>query len=168
MPNPLDQLLGNEFKRRVTPTSTAHHLRHLLQGDPDVLSIGAQYVAGSISDSAIEQFIDGVVRRLRPGSRLSNQLALAALAVVLEGKRNEFSRRVLTTMSQIKLNEIADAVGVAKECLAAARSEPALKVRDVYAQQSPPSFSWRDYTDNGVFGSRDGRFVEATFHMNPA
>lgn len=122
-----DEVLALE----MPPVSTARALRLLLRRHQSVRRLSESFALGSLTDLEVERFVSRLIERFQHGHRFEHQLALGALAVVLEHRYTEFSDRFLAQLARLKLEEFRSAIEVARECL---------RHREVRVQKSTKSF----------------------------
>lgn len=72
---------------------------------------------GLFGDAELTAFVSDVLRGFRPGERLPDQMALAALAVALEGNYSPFAESFLDQLASSPLAELGPASHVARACL---------------------------------------------------
>ncbi len=70
-----------------------------------------------ISWKTIRSFVDSQVSQFERGKRLPGDLALAALAVVLEQFSADFAEEFLCDLARLQLPEMLSSIRVARECL---------------------------------------------------
>lgn len=142
MPTLLDRLTDDEFHLSLGFMHTPAAIRRALLRSPDVKRLAAAIRYGLIHEDVIGRFVGSVTGPFEKGRRLPDDLALAALAVVLERRPTAFAEEFLHDLSRLDLTEMRLSIGVARECLANRYSLPKHQARsDVFprATQSAPA-----------------------------
>ena len=116
-PSLLDRLTTDSFHLSVGFTHTPSYTRRALQRSIDVRRIACALRFGEISEKEIREFVESITAKFKSGKRLDDDLALAAIAVVLEMRSSEFAEEYLHDLSRLRLAEMATSIGVACECL---------------------------------------------------
>jgi hypothetical protein len=117
-PFPLEQLKSDTFQARIGFVATAPALRRLLNRSPEVKEVKQAFRTGEVTETSIGNFVKSLMRDLSPGVPFRHDLALAALAVVLEKRPTQFAEEFLRDLAQLKLAEMSMSIRVARECLA--------------------------------------------------
>jgi hypothetical protein len=120
----LEYLKTPQFYGSVGLVQTPAPLRYVLKRLPGVRQIAIALQHGSITESMIRSFISSIVREYREGYRLPGELALAALAVVLELRPTDFAEEYLQDLAGLHLVEMIVSANVARECLKYRRALP--------------------------------------------
>jgi hypothetical protein len=113
----LEQLKSDDFFMRAGCLSTPIALRRVLSRAPEVASLQRALKQQAISEETLRQFVSWLLRDLRLGERFPHDLAIAALAVVLERRATDFAEEFLRDLSRLKLAEMSISIRVARECL---------------------------------------------------
>jgi hypothetical protein len=113
----LEQLKSESFAVAVGFLLPSPALRHVLKHQSEVQEIEDALNAGAMSDETIRAFVSRCMSELRRGERFPYDLALAALAVVLEYRPTVFAEEYLHDLSRLKLAEMGSSIRVAQECL---------------------------------------------------
>jgi len=92
-------------------------MRRVLQASPYVRNVSDALYTGGITAEALREFASSVVGGFSVGRRLSNDLALAALAVVLEHRQSKLADEFLHDLAGLQLAEMSMSIRVARECL---------------------------------------------------
>ncbi|HWE36573.1 MAG TPA: hypothetical protein VG406_08405 [Isosphaeraceae bacterium] len=160
----LDRLKGDEFDLAIGFLPAPAALRRLLQRSADVRRVAGALRYGAITEGMIREFVASIVAEFRPGRRLDDDLALAALAVVLELRPTDFAEEYLHDLARLELAEMGTSTAVARECLRCRYAVPKHEARSfVYPSvgPSPPRACWvplpRDWGDERR-GRRAARF----------
>lgn len=113
----LDQLTSEEFAISTAFLSTATTLRRFLARSTQVADVKAALRQGSLTEEASRRFVTSLLLEFRPGERFQHELAIAALAVALEQRGDDFAEEFLKDLSRLKRHEMNLCSLVAKECL---------------------------------------------------
>lgn len=113
----LERLLSDEFQARLGGVSTAPALRRLLARTPEVLELQKALAEQTLPEDAVESFVAGLLKELRPGTRFAHDLVLAAVAVALENRQTPFTARYLHDLADLRLAELSTSIRVAAEVL---------------------------------------------------
>ncbi len=85
----LDSLTTDEFALRLGVISNARAIHRRLQVCEEVHDIRSALLSGEISEESIEKFRAELLREYSPGQLFPHEMALAAIAVVLEMREQE-------------------------------------------------------------------------------
>jgi hypothetical protein len=113
----LDELISESFVVSVGFLSTPGTLRRFLLRSREVREIREALLQGAIDDETIRKFVSGLLAGFRVGARFEHEIALAALAVVLERRATDFADEFLLDLAKLKLAEMPLCIRVARECL---------------------------------------------------
>ena len=113
----LDRLKSDEFALSVGFLSTSRPLRRFLRKTDEVAAIRNALSERALTDETIRSFVSNLMSDLRRGERFPHELALAALAVVVETRPTEFAEEFLHDLSALRLSEMSLCIRVARECL---------------------------------------------------
>ena len=118
-PDCLEALLTEDFEAGMGPEGPSPWLRRRLQMAPQVQRVRAEVERGALSEEEdvgpfIREILDG---HLVEGRRFPHSMALAALAVALEGRRTEFAGQFFDILASHEVTEVLTANRVAAECL---------------------------------------------------
>ncbi len=91
----LDELISESFILSVGFLSTPGTLRRFLVRSREVREIREALRQGAIDEETIREFVSGLLAGFRVGSRFEHEIALAALAVVLERRATDFADEFL-------------------------------------------------------------------------
>ena len=128
-PQSLNQLTREEYSANLGFFHSPRVMRKALQNSADVQRVATDLSRGIITEELIRQFVSTLVDKFIPGERFADDLALAALAVVLELRETDFSEDYLFGLARLKLAEIPIGIQVARECLKNRHSMPKNEVR---------------------------------------
>jgi hypothetical protein len=92
-------------------------LRLALQRLPGVKRLEIALRRGEITEEMIRNFAGALAAEFQEGTRLPGDLALAALAVVLEQRPTAFAEEYLCDLARLRLAEMTTSSRVARECL---------------------------------------------------
>lgn len=70
----------------------------------------------AITDNTLRNFVSSLLQDLRRGERFPHELAVAAIAVALEGRATDFADEFLHDLSRLELAEMSACIRVAREC----------------------------------------------------
>ena len=111
----------------VAPTPSV--LRHLLRRRWEVRDLQIAYDSGCLLDEQLRTFVNGLLRESAACDRFPYQIALAAIAVMLESRFSLFAEEYLNDLSRIRSDRFSVAARVARECLAARKQATGTDVR---------------------------------------
>lgn len=134
----LDSLLTNEFEDAIFGVASPSALRVVLAKSREVKEIRTAAFCGSLGEDEIERFIDTLLLDFRRGERFRGDLALAALAVVLETVPSSFAEVFLKDLSGLRIREMPMATRVATVALAVRSRRLANSSVKVYRLDVPP------------------------------
>lgn len=112
----LDQLASVEFEVEVGPLLPSPLLRRRLRAMDAVRSVVEEMRKQVVTDDDIGAFARGLLANFVAGRRFDHDLALAALAVVLEDRPTPFASGFLDRLASLQLTEVATATRIAREC----------------------------------------------------
>jgi len=118
MLNVLDALSSEEFEVGLGPILPARALRRRLLRMPQVRAVSDALSRQTITDDDIGAHVSRLFSDFRAGERFEHDLALAALAVVLESRGTRFAEDFLAKLSRFRLAEMPVSPRVAAECVA--------------------------------------------------
>jgi hypothetical protein len=113
----LERLKTDEFHFSIGFHHSPGALRRKLLISPDVRRLAGALRFGAITERMISDFVSSVMSEFCKGHRLPNDLALAALAIVLELRPTDFAEEYLHDLARLKLAELSTSINVARECL---------------------------------------------------
>jgi hypothetical protein len=113
----LERLKSNEFEVAIGFLHTPASVRKALLNSLDIRRLALAFRCGEVTDEMIREFVSSIVGGFSKGRRLPNDLALAALAVVLEIRPTKFAEEYLHDLSRLRLAEMKISTHVACECL---------------------------------------------------
>ena len=117
IPLVLYRLTQDEFETSIGFLRTPESVRSALLKSPDVLGVAMALRNGEITEDMIRDFIALVTSEYSRNQRLPHDLALAALAVVLELRPTRFAEEYLLDLGRLKLAEMSVSTNVARVCL---------------------------------------------------
>lgn len=120
----LEHLKSPEFYDAVGLVQTAAPLRRILRRLPAVNRVRMAVRFGVITESTLHDFVTSLVNEYREGYRLDGDLAIAALAVILERRPTAFAENFLAELAGLNLVEINTSSNIARECLKYRRAIP--------------------------------------------
>lgn len=113
----LESLKSDEFAISVAFLDTPAVLRKALLRTREVWAVREALRQEAITDDTIRRFVNGLLRDLHRGERFAHELAISALAVVLETWSTKFADEFLRDLAKLRLAEMSSCVRVACECL---------------------------------------------------
>ena len=113
----LEQLTSDDFAVSAGSLSMPSSLRRFLQRTPEVAAVKEALKQEAITERTLRQFVSSLLQDLRRGERFPHELAIAALAVVLETRPTDFADEFLHDLARLELAEMSLCVRVARECL---------------------------------------------------
>lgn len=114
----LAALITEDFEVSVGVCGTTAALRHVLQKLPEVQALQTDLNNQTILVADIESFVTDLVGAFTPGVLCPYDMALAAIAVVLETSTTPFSEEYLSGLACLRLQEMPVSTRIARECLA--------------------------------------------------
>jgi len=117
MVSALDRLTSEAFMLSAGFLSTPAGVRRFLHRTRETREIREALRQGAIAEHTIERFVSSLLEDLHPGESFPHQLALSALAVVMETWPTEFAERFLLDLSRLRSAEMSLCIRVARECL---------------------------------------------------
>src|SRR5216683_4171443 len=91
----LERLKSDEFAFTVGFLVPSLALRGKLGAMKEVENVVAAIAGGELSEDTLRHFVSTLMKELRKGERFPYDLALAALAVALEGRATKFAQEYL-------------------------------------------------------------------------
>jgi hypothetical protein len=113
----LDELTSDSFVLSVGFLSTPGTLRRFLLRSREVREVREALRQGAIDEDVIRAFVSRLLTGFRVGVRFEHEMALAALAVVLERRTTDFAEEFLLDLAKLRLAEMPLCIRVARECL---------------------------------------------------
>lgn len=157
-----DQLLRHlstiEFEAQLV-ASTPRILRQLLLRRSEIHDLRRAYDSGCLPEEQIRGFVDELLREGTGSGRFPYEVALAAIAVVLEQNFSLFAGEYLNDLSRVRSGGFSIAARVARECLReranrtgteVGRDLPPPAMHDVSQWKTVPDYGkWRLLPDSG-------------------
>lgn len=112
----LQQLLSPEFEASVV-ASTPRTLCVRLGRTDAIRALRRRYIEGTLADRSLREFVNEVLIRFAGHDAFPHQLALAAIAVVLEPYFTEFANEYLRDLARVRSARLAIASRVARLAL---------------------------------------------------
>lgn len=125
----LERLRSDEFEVPLV-ASTPRVLRQTLLRCPEIRKLRDAYDAGCLPDEQIRSFVDYLMRDGARGDRFPYQVAVAAIAVMLELRFSPFADEYLSDLSRIRSERFSLASRVARECLDSRATRIGTNVRE--------------------------------------
>ncbi len=114
----LEQLLAPDFEAQVV-ASTPRILRLRLRRSRTVRELRKRHDEDALPDDLMRGFVNGLLRRYTDPDSFPYQIALAAIAVLLEDRYCLFSEAYLIDLARVKTGRLSTASRVARLCLKA-------------------------------------------------
>src|SRR5271166_2085536 len=113
----LEKLLTDDFSDSVGFILPPAPMRLVLLRHKDVTAVKAALRHGELTETMIRDFASALASEFLKGQPLRGDLALAAIAVVLEHWPKDFAEEYLCHLARLELPEMATSLRVARECL---------------------------------------------------
>ena len=113
----LEKIKTEEFITDLGYQLPARPMYKLLSGCPETLKIREGYQNGSISESEIKDFVQGLLKEFKFDEKFYYDLTLATIAIALEKCYTDFANEYLYDLSKLELTELKIASDIAKVCL---------------------------------------------------
>ncbi len=120
----LESLKEDGFDLSIGFIHTPAAARRALQKSVAVRRIALALRYGAITENMLREFVSSIVGGFSQGRRLQHDLALAAIAVVLERRPTDFAEEYLHDLARLKLTEMSTSIFVARQCLKGRYSMP--------------------------------------------
>ncbi len=117
----LDRIASVEFEAEVV-ASTPSVLRELLRRRCEVIELRERYDCGFVADETLRGFVGSLLERGARCARFPYQIALSAIAVMLEDRFTAFANEYLSDLARIRSDRFSMASRVAHLCLRARKS----------------------------------------------
>ena len=117
MTNVLQNLVSDEFIASAGVVTSARSLRRHLTKSTFVDDLRSALRGGSISENDVREFVHSLMGSFERSVRFPFELALAALAIVLETRKTEFAEEFLLDLARLNISEMEFAPTVARESL---------------------------------------------------
>jgi len=144
----LDELFSDSFVMSLAVLSTPRALRRQLLRTNEVREIREALWQGAITEETLREFVSSLLVGLHVGERFKHELALAALAVLLERRPTEFAEEFLLDLAKLKLAEMPLCIRVARECLKHRMTITQNKAKDFRLWTWPSRLSFRQVQPN--------------------
>jgi hypothetical protein len=102
----LQKLLSDDFYMGVGVISSARALRRCLYQSETVDELRRAIAGGVITENAIEDFVNQLMKDFERGKRFPHELPLAAIAVAIEDRKTKFTEDYLLDLA--RLNKITE------------------------------------------------------------
>lgn len=113
----LDQIIADDFALAAGFLATPGALRRWLRRAPEVKAIREALRQEAITEDTLRRFVSSLLDDLHRGERFPHELAVAALAVVIESRATDFAEEFLHDLARLQLAEMSICIRVARECL---------------------------------------------------
>lgn len=131
--NVLEKIKTEEFITDLGYQLPAGPMHKLLSGCSETLKIREGYQNGSISESEIKDFVQGLIKEFKFDEKFYYDLTLATIAVALEKCYTDFADEYLYDLSKLEVTELKIASDIAKVCLMEKEKLPlTLYKKDIY------------------------------------
>jgi hypothetical protein len=165
----LAKLTSQDFEEAVGSLVPASVLRRVLHGNVSVRAVSEAFQIGTATEQNLRDFIRAELGALRRGEPLPHDLALAALAVALEGSRSSFATEFITGLAGLDIVELQMSVLMARECLKHRRSVPLNEARSFLISAPDPSRDpvAKEVVDHGEKRTPPRTFIASETHASP-
>jgi hypothetical protein len=113
----LERLKSEDFALTVGFLVPSPALGGKLRATREVQEVIAALAEGRLTDEEVRAFVSMLLADLRQGERFAHDLALAALAVALEGRTTALAQEYLQELADLERAEMSTSIRVARECL---------------------------------------------------
>jgi len=163
----LNELVSDSFVLSLGFISTPGALRLSLLHAKEVREVRDSLRQGAITEETIREFVSVLLAGFRVGQRFEHEMALAALAIVLERRATDFAEEFLLDLAKLRLAEMPLCIRVARECLKHRMTMTQNTSKDFRPWKWPNRLSLRRVKP-GYLGSADSiRTVGKSIHMRP-
>jgi hypothetical protein len=140
----LERLKTDEFHFSIGFHHSPSAVRRKLLVSPDIRRLAGALRFGAVTENMISDFVSSIMSEFCRGHRLMNDLALAALAIVLELRPTDFAEEYLHDLARLKLPEMSTSINVARECLKNRCSVPKHHAKSFTfpSNDNPPIAPW--------------------------
>jgi hypothetical protein len=114
----LERLLSEDLQANACAFSTAPALRLFFGQRPEVREVQEGLQRGTITESAVREFVATLVKGVRPGTLFANDLTLSALAIAFSDLQAPFADAFLRELAELKVAEMPLGPRIAREVLA--------------------------------------------------
>lgn len=142
----LKHLLSPEFEASVV-ASTPRTLRIRLGRTDGVRALRQRYIEGTLTDRDLREFVNETLSKFAGCDAFPHQLALAAIAVILEPYFTEFAAEYLRDLARVRSARFAIASRVARLALDRRLRETATSRRLLFAEERIPERVTFDVAD---------------------
>lgn len=111
----LEKLVSPDFESQIV-ASTPGALRLLLSRTKEVHELRAAYDAGEIGSSEIRSYVGSLLRKYASTTVFPHQIALAAIAVMLETRFTSFAHEYIRDLAKLNNERFWMAARVARMC----------------------------------------------------
>lgn len=141
----LEQLASDGLQSVFGSVSTAQALLRSLRRSPAVRQVQQALESEQLSDSDVRAFVANLLHAWSPGRLFPHDVALAAIAVVLERRFTDFADEYLHDLARLNAPEVPKATRVARLCLEARRSSSQhVANRFLVAPSRVPLLPWQE------------------------
>jgi hypothetical protein len=137
-------LSSDDFQTVFGLISSAEGLYGALRRSPQVAEVRAFLTTGRLDDDQLRSFVAELLEAWSPNHLFPHDIALAALAVVLESRFTGFADEYLLDLARLRSPQIPKATRIAQLCLAARTASAHTKIRRfVVGKSVDPDPGWR-------------------------
>jgi len=111
----LDSLTTDDFAIRLGLISNPRAIHRRLQVSDEVHSIRRALANGEITEESLRRFTAELLCEYAPDQLFGHEMALAAIAVVLETRATAFASEFIGDLARLELSELPIAIRVARE-----------------------------------------------------
>jgi hypothetical protein len=141
----LEQLASDGFQSVFGSVSTTQALLRVLRRTPAVRQVRESLASEQLSDGDLRAFVAELLHAWSPGRLFPHDVALAAIAVVLESRFTSFADEYLHDLARLRAPEVPKATRVARLCLEARHSSSQnVANRFLVAPSRVPLLPWQD------------------------
>jgi hypothetical protein len=116
---PLEHLTSDDFVFSLGFLHTPANVRRRLLDSPEVKELSTSLRYGGVTEQMISEFVSSIIKDFKVGQRFAGDLALAAIAVVLEHRPTDFAQEYLHDLARIRVPfpELSISIRIARECV---------------------------------------------------
>jgi hypothetical protein len=113
----LERLCSPEFLFQFAAASTPQAIRDIIRRSDEFRLLREKYESGTIPDTGLKNWVNELLLTFWIGEVFENEIALCAVAVLLESYSTDFAEEYLSSLSKLQAPELSLAMGVANRCL---------------------------------------------------
>jgi hypothetical protein len=112
----LEALCADEFAVRIGITNNVKAIHRALERSEEVDAARLALYQGQIDEEVLRRFVVKLLQEYRPGQLFPFDVAIAAVAVIVESRPTRFADEFLTKLSRLQRPELPVAVRIGREC----------------------------------------------------